>query len=113
MIIRNEVLKTLKASPLNSRSVRRTCGQIATVESTLNECPNSAVGRPLFPTFGRLPVAFQGRCGVIVISGGATHHPAIERRRSFPTFRRLPVAFQRHYHVFADNHLKTPQRTIF
>ena len=81
MIIRNEVLKTLKASPLNSRSVRRTCGQIATVESTLEECPNSAVGRPI-----------QGRCGVIVMSGGATHHPAIERRR-----------FQRHCHVFAYN----------
>ena len=83
MIIRNEVLKTLKASPLNSRSVRRTCGQMATVESTLKGCPNSAVGRPI-----------QGRCGALVISGGAAHHPAIERRR-----------FQRHYHVFADNHL--------
>ena len=74
MIIRNEVLKTLKASPLNSRSVRRTCGQMATVESTLKGCPNSAVGRPI-----------QGRCGALVISGGAAHHPAIERRR----FQRL------------------------
>ena len=47
MIIRKEVLKTLKASPLNNRSVRRTCGQMVTVESTLKECPFGEDGATL------------------------------------------------------------------
>ena len=41
---------------------------IETEASTLKECPNSVVGR-----------LFQSRCNAFVISGGAMHHPAIER----------------------------------
>jgi len=35
MIIRNDVQRTLKASPLNNRSVRRTCGQLVTAGRVL------------------------------------------------------------------------------
>jgi hypothetical protein len=37
---------TLKASPLNNRSVRRTCGSKNIVERTLKECPNKQMGDP-------------------------------------------------------------------
>ena len=37
---------TQKASPLNNRSVRRTCGSKNIVERTLKECPNNYNGLP-------------------------------------------------------------------
>ena len=60
MIVRNYPQRTLKASPLSNRSVRRTCGQIAIADSTLEECPNNADGR-----------LFQSRFCTCFFSGGA------------------------------------------
>ena len=46
MIIRKDTTsKTATRSPLNSRSVRRTCGQREAMESTLKACPIYGVGR--------------------------------------------------------------------
>jgi len=36
---KNRTTKTLEASSLSNRSVRRTCGQQEAMESTLKECP--------------------------------------------------------------------------
>ena len=81
MIIRNDVQRTLKASPPNNRSVRWTCGQLVAAGSTLKECPSRVIGR-----------LFQSRCSLCRLSGGASHRPVIERRR-----------FQRPNHLIADN----------
>ena len=74
MIIRNEVLKTLKASPLNSRVVRSTSGYDKRAASTLNGSPNCAVGAPL-----------QGAFHCRHLSAGPSDAAAIKRRR----FQRL------------------------
>ena len=84
MIIRNDVQRTLKASPLNNRSVRRTSGQLVAAESTLEECPSRVIGR-----------LFQSRCSLCRFFRGASHRQVIERRR-----------FQRPNHLIADNQLK-------
>lgn len=65
MIIRKDVIVTLKASLLNSRVVRSTSGYDKCAASTLNGSPNCAVGGtpsgcfPLSPSVRR---SF-GRCG--------------------------------------------------
>ena len=84
MIIRTvpmilEVLRTLKASPLNSRVVHSTPGYDKCIASTLKESPNYAVGALSFPTFGRLPVAFQSACLRRNLSVGPSDTTAIER----------------------------------
>ena len=85
MTIRKGVQLTLEASPLNSRSVRRTCGQRKTIESTLKECPISTDGR-LFQSRCYPSTCYPGVLAALVPS-------AIERRR-----------FQRLSHLIADNH---------
>ncbi len=83
MIIRNYPRRTLKASTLNNRSVRRTCGLKMVSVSTLKECP-----RPLMVDSFRVDTVMR------FFSGGASHRPVIERRR-----------LQRLIRVHADNHL--------
>ena len=95
------------ALPLGSsknRAVRSTPGKATQAASTLEESPYHSAGALSFPTFGRLPVAFQSASRSHQLSEGPSDTAVIERRRSFPTFRRLPVAFQRPLHVIADNH---------
>ena len=82
MIIRNYPRRTLKASTLNNRSVRRTCGLKMVSVSTLKECP-----RPLMVDSFRVDTVMR------FFSGGASHRPVIERRR-----------LQRLIRVHADNH---------
>jgi len=84
MIIRNYPRRTLKASTLNNRSVRRTCGLKMVSVSTLKECP-----RPLMVDSFRVDTVMR------FFSGGASHRPVIERRR-----------LQRLIRVHADNHFK-------
>ncbi len=68
MIIRNYPQRTLKASSISNRSVRRTCGEMIIAGSTLKECPSDTSGR-----------LFQSRCSRYFFSGGALHRPVIER----------------------------------
>ena len=74
MIIRKDVIVTLKASPLNSRVVRSTSGYDKRAASTLNGSPNCAVGAPL-----------QGAFHCRHLSAGPSDAAAIKRRR----FQRL------------------------
>ena len=68
MIIHIYPYMTLKAPPINNRSVHRSCGRFEVMVCTPKECPIRQVGRPL-----------QGRDFIRRVSGGATHTPAIER----------------------------------
>ena len=77
MIIRKDVIVTLKASPLNSRVVRSTSGYDKCAASTLNGSPNCAFGAPL-----------QGAFHCRHLSAGPSDAAAIERRR----FQRLSDA---------------------
>ena len=74
MIIRKDVIVTLKASPLNSRVVRSTPGCDRRAASTLKESPNF-VGWALF----------QSASHCHRLSAGPSDAAAIERRR----FQRL------------------------
>ena len=67
----NEVLRTLKASPLNSRVVHSTPGYDKCIASTLKESPNYAVGAPL-------QGAYITSCTVSV-GAPAAYHAAIKR----------------------------------
>ena len=73
MIIRRDVLKMLKASSLNSRSVRRTCGEIVTAESTLKECPN----KRSWATLSRVWVTIPPLAGVLA----PFHYASVSCRR--------------------------------
>ena len=64
----NEVLRTLKASPLNSRVVHSTPGYDKCIASTLKESPNYAVG-----------ALFQSACLRRNLSVGPLDTTAIER----------------------------------
>ena len=83
MIIRNQVIWTLKASTLNNRVVRSTPGRATQAASTLKESPYYSVGE-----------LFQSASRSYQLSAGPSDTAVIERRR-----------FQRPLHVIADNHL--------
>ena len=83
LIIRNQVIWTLKASTLNNRAVRSTPGRATQAASTLEESPYHSVG-----------ALFQSASSSHQLSAGPSDTAIIERRR-----------FQRPMHVIADNHI--------
>lgn len=83
MIIRNLVIWTLKASPINNRVVHSTTGREKHTTSTLKESPNNGAG-----------ALFQSANHGLHLSAGPSDAAVIKRRR-----------FQRHLHFFADNHI--------
>ncbi len=84
MIIRNQVIWTLKASPLNNRAVHSTPGRGKNTTSTLKESPNNDAG-----------ALFQSATHALHLPADPSDTAVIERRR-----------FQRHLHFIADNHFK-------
>ena len=82
LIIRNQVIWTLKASTLNNRAVRSTPGKATQAASTLEESPYHSAG-----------ALFQSASRSHQLSAGPSDTAVIERRR-----------FQRPLHVIADNH---------
>ena len=74
----NEVLRTLKASPLNSQVVHSTPGYDKCIASTLKESPNYAVGAPL-------QGAYITPCTVSV--GAPAAYPRLLRGDAFSVFQ--------------------------
>jgi len=83
MIIRNQVIWTLKASPLNNRAVRSTPGKATHTASTLKESPNNIAG-----------ALFQSASRSHQLSVGPSDATVIER-----------IRFQRLWHFIVDNHI--------